>query len=301
MFTIVPKTDFDFVGKRKIGFAVSTFFMVLGVYAIILLAQGKAKLGVDFGGGANLTLLMSQPAEVEQLRGVLGADFADADIQSIQEGNGFLIRMPLVEENTDALLAKARASISKGLKGNSIEEASIDFVGPAVSHQLWRQALWAVTVSLIGIVIYIAFRFDLRFGVGALVSTLHDVLAVLGIMVVCKFEFSLLVVTALLTIAGYSLTDTVVIFDRIRENLKARRSEPTIKVFNDSINETLSRTINTSMTTLLTVTVLYFWGGQVVHSFSLAMILGIIVGTYSSIFVATPVVIEWDLRSRARR
>ena len=120
-------------------------------------------------------------------------------------------------------------------------------------------------------------------------------------MVVFHQEFSLLVVTALLSIAGYSLTGPVVIFDRIRETLKARRSEPPIKIFNDSVNETLSRTINTSLTTLITVTVLYFWGGEVVHSFSLALILGIVIGTYSSVFVASPVVIEWDLRSRARR
>jgi preprotein translocase subunit SecF len=176
----------------------------------------------------------------------------------------------------------------------------VEFVGPAVSKQLWSQAVWAMTLSLLGIMLYIAFRFDFRFGVGALVATLHDVLAVLGLMVLLHHEFSLLVVTALLTLAGYSLTDTVVVFDRVRENLKARRTDPMAKVVNDSINETLSRTINTSMTVLLTTVVLFVWGGQVLHSFSLALILGVLVGTYSSIFVATPLVVEWDLRSPKR-
>jgi preprotein translocase subunit SecF len=301
MFTLVPKTNIDFIGKRYIGFAFSALLTLLGLYAVLLLAQGKAKLGVDFGGGANLTLILRQPVEVQQLRAALGGDFAAADIQKVQAANAYLVRVPLKEENTDALLARAKAGISKNLTGNAVVEAGVDFVGPAVSRQLWRQALWAVTVSLILITVYIAFRFDFRFGVGALVATLHDVLAVLGLMVLFKHEFSLLVVTALLTIAGYSLTDTVVVFDRIRENLKTRRSDPVPVVFNASINETLSRTINTSLTTLLTVLVLFFWGGDVVHSFSLALILGILVGTYSSVFVAAPVVVEWNLRFPQRR
>jgi preprotein translocase subunit SecF len=191
--------------------------------------------------------------------------------------------------------------VAQKLSGNAVLEGSVEYVGPAVQKQLWQKAAWAITISMLCILIYIAFRFDFRFGVGALIATMHDVLAVLGIMVVFGHEFSLLVVTALLTLAGYSLTDTVVVFDRIRENLKIRRTEPMGKVVNDSINETLSRTINTSMATMVTVVVLYFYGGAVVHSFSLALILGIIVGTYSSIFVASPVVVEWNLRSPAKR
>jgi len=201
----------------------------------------------------------------------------------------------------DAMVATAKDAINKGLPGNAVLDASVEFVGPAVSKQLWQGAIWAMVVSLIAIMIYIAIRFDFRFGVGALVATLHDVLAVLGIMVVTQHEFSLLVVTALLTLAGYSLTDTVVVFDRIRENLRGRRTEPMPKVVNDSINETLSRTINTSMTFLITVVVLFIWGSQVVHAMALALILGVVVGTYSSIFVASPVVVEWNLRSPAKR
>lgn len=302
MFSLIPnKTNIDFVGKRHIGFAISAVLIGLGLYAIVLLFQGKAKLGVDFGGGANITLTLQQPAEVQALRQVLGRDFEAADIQKVQGSNAFLLRLPVASgETTDTLAAEAKDAVAKGIPGNAVVEADVEYVGPAVSQQLWQKAIWALGVSMLGIVLYIAFRFDFRFGVGALIATLHDVLAVLGVMVVFGHEFSLLVVTALLTLAGYSLTDTVVVFDRIRENLRGRRTEPMPKVVNDSINETLSRTINTSMTFLITVVVLYF-KVQVVHDMALALILGVIVGTYSSIFVASPVVVEWNLRSPAKR
>lgn len=302
MFSLIPnKTDINFVGKRRIGFIFSACLTLLGLWAIVQLASGKAKLGVDFGGGANLTVILKQAVSVDQLRPALGAEFSQADIQQVQDSNRYLIRVKVADgESSDVLEAHAKEGIAKGFSGNSVVESSVEFVGPAVSKQLWSQAVWAMTLSLLGIMLYIAFRFDFRFGVGALVATLHDVLAVLGLMVLLHHEFSLLVVTALLTLAGYSLTDTVVVFDRVRENLKARRTDPMAKVVNDSINETLSRTLNTSMTVLLTVVVLFFYGGHVLHSFSLALILGVLVGTYSSIFVATPLVVEWDLRSPKR-
>jgi preprotein translocase subunit SecF len=306
MFSLIPnKTNIDFVGKRYIGFALSGVLVALGFYAVFLLAAGKAKLGVDFGGGTNLTVILKQPVDVQALRAAIGPRFQEADIQSAQSASGrntYLVRMPVPDgESADALMQAFKDGVAQKLSGNAVLEGSVEYVGPAVQKQLWQKAAWAITISMLCILIYIAFRFDFRFGVGALIATMHDVLAVLGIMVVFGHEFSLLVVTALLTLAGYSLTDTVVVFDRIRENLKIRRTEPMGKVVNDSINETLSRTINTSMATMVTVVVLYFYGGAVVHSFSLALILGIIVGTYSSIFVASPVVVEWNLRSPAKR
>jgi len=305
MFSLIPnKTNIDFVGKRYIGFALSALLVLTGFYAMFLLATGQAKLGVDFGGGANLTVILKQPVEVQQLRKALGDAFQAADIQRVESGAIYLIRMRVPSgeaKDLDPIVQAVKDSVAKNLSPNTVVEGSVEFVGPAVQRQLWQSAAWAIAVSMLCILAYIAFRFDFRFGIGALIATLHDVLAVLGIMVVFRFEFSLLVVTALLTLAGYSLTDTVVVFDRIRENLKARRTEPMGKVVNDSINETLSRTINTSMATMVTVVVLFFYGGAVVHSFSLALILGIIVGTYSSIFVASPVVVEWNLRSPAKR
>jgi preprotein translocase subunit SecF len=303
MFSLIPdKTNIDFVGRRHIGFAVSGVLVLLGLYAVFMLATGKAKLGVDFGGGANLTVILDQPVEVQQLRQALGPDFQSADIQRVEGGATYFVRVPVASgTNADVMMQEIKDGVAKSLTPNAVAEGSVEYVGPVVQQQLWQAAVWAIAVSLLCILGYIALRFDFRFGVGALIATFHDVLAVLGIMVVTRHEFSLLVVTALLTLAGYSLTDTVVVFDRIRENLKARRTEPMAKVVNDSINETLSRTVNTSMATMVTVVVLFFCGGAVVHSFSLALILGIIVGTYSSIFVASPVVVEWNLRSPAKR
>ncbi|MGH7442527.1 MAG: protein translocase subunit SecF [bacterium] len=303
MFSIIPdKTHVDFVGKRYIGFAISSVLVLLGFYAVYMLAAGKAKLGVDFGGGANLTVILKRPVDVQDLRKALGTDFQSADIQRVEGAATYFVRMPVASgSNADALMAEFKADVAKSLAPNVVVEGSVEFVGPVVQRQLWQKAIWAIAVSLLCILAYIAFRFDFHFGVGALIATFHDVLAVLGIMVITGHEFSLLVVTALLTLAGYSLTDTVVVFDRIRENLRARRADPMAIVVNDSINETLSRTINTSMATMVTVVVLYFYGGAVVHGFSLALILGIVVGTYSSIFVASPVVVEWNLRQPVKR
>lgn len=302
MFSLIPKkTNIDFVGKRHIGFVVSGCLVLLGFYAVYLLAAGKAKLGVDFGGGANLTVILKQPADVQQLRQALGAGFQSADIQQVEGGSTYFLRMPVASgETADVLMKEVKDGVAKSLAPNTVVEGSVEYVGPVVQRQLWQKAVWAISVSLLCILAYIAMRFDFRFGIGALIATFHDVLAVLGLMVVTGHEFSLLVVVALLTLAGYSLTDTVVVFDRIRENLRARRTEPMGKVVNDSINETLSRTINTSMATMVTVVVLFFCV-PVVHGFSLALILGIVVGTYSSIFVASPVVVEWNLRYPAKR
>jgi preprotein translocase subunit SecF len=166
-------------------------------------------------------------------------------------------------------------------------------VGPKVGGRLRADAAKAVAMAIIGILIYVAFRFQFKFGVGATIATFHDVLAVLGIFYLMGKEINLILITALLTIAGYSLTDTVVVFDRIRENLKLKQKDSVESVMNTSINEVLSRTIITSTTVLLTSIALFFFGGEVLHDFSLAMIMGVIIGTYSSIFVASPVVLLW--------
>jgi len=188
-----------------------------------------------------------------------------------------------------------------GIRDNSfIVEASTE-VGPAIGKELQNKALLAVAISLAGIVVYIAWRFEFRFGVAATVATFHDVLAVLGIIFVLNKEITLLIVTALLTIAGYSLTDTVVVYDRIRENLRARRKEGLGDTMNASINQVLSRTAMTSITTLLGAAALFFLGGEVLHDFAFALVLGIVIGTYSSWFVASPLIYEWRIRSEAAR
>jgi preprotein translocase SecF subunit len=171
-------------------------------------------------------------------------------------------------------------------------------VGPVIGQELQEAALWAILISLLGIVSYIAWRFEFRFGIVATVATFHDVLVVLGVFFLLGNEITLLIVTALLTLAGYSLTDTVVVFDRIRENFRARRRDSLAEMINTSINQVLSRTIMTSLTTLLAILALFLLGGEVLRDFSLALMLGIIVGTYSSVFVASPLVYEWRIRGR---
>jgi preprotein translocase SecF subunit len=184
---------------------------------------------------------------------------------------------------------------------NTFSRDSEHMIGPAVGESLKASARWAVLISVFGLIIYIGFRFDFRSGIAATVATFHDVLAVLGIFFILDKEITLLVVTALLTLAGYSLTDTVVVYDRIRENLKKfRKKGQFVETVDSSINEVLSRTVMTSLTSLLVAGSIFFFGGEVLHDFSLALILGIIVGTYSSIFVASPIVVEWEAKSPKR-
>jgi preprotein translocase subunit SecF len=180
---------------------------------------------------------------------------------------------------------------------NPFEVVSIVEIGPVIGQALQRDALVAITVSLIAIIIYIALRFEFRFGVAAAIATLHDILAVLGIFYVLHKEINLLIITALLTLAGYSLTDTVVVFDRIRENLKRNKRDPLPKLVNASINEVLSRTIITSLTVVLVLIPLVLFGGDVLHDFSIALLMGVIVGTYSSVFVASPILVVWHGKS----
>jgi len=185
----------------------------------------------------------------------------------------------------------------KTYSDRSFQVLSIQEIGPVIGHALQRQALWAVTISIAAIIIYIAFRFQFKFGVAAAIATVHDVLAVLGIFYILNKEINLLIITALLTLAGYSLTDTVVVFDRIRENLKKNRRDPLPKLVNNSINEVLSRTIITSFTVVLVLVPLVLFGGDVLHDFSIALLMGVIVGTYSSVFVASPVLVVWHVKA----
>ena len=211
-------------------------------------------------------------------------------------GNKILIRLRESEGASD----KVQSIFKQEFPNDPFEVVSIEEIGPVIGQALKQQSLWAITISIIGIVIYVAFRFQFKFGVAAAIATVHDVLAVLGVFFVLHKEINLLIVTALLTLAGYSLTDTVVVFDRIRENLKRNRRDPLPKLVNDSINEVLSRTIITSLTVVLVLVPLVIFGGEVLHDFSLALLTGVIVGTYSSVFVASPVLVVWHTKSGGR-
>ncbi len=294
MIELVKNPNIDFLGKRYIAFALSGILSLLGILAIIQIARGQANLGIDFAGGTSLQLKFEKPIVLHEIRIALEkGGLKDFDLQDLPTENKILIRMKKSEEVLGHGAEAITSLLSQKFPDNKYVVDSTTVIGPKVGGRLRADAAKAIAVAVIGLLIYVAFRFQVRFGVGATIATFHDVLAVLGLFYIVGKEMNLILVTALLTIAGYSLTDTVVVFDRIRENLKLRQREEVQSVMNSSINEVLSRTIITSSTVLLTSLALFFFGGEVIHDFSLAMIMGVIVGTYSSIFVASPVVLLW--------
>ena len=293
MLQILHKTNINFMGWKNISFTVSGLLIALGIVGLIQVSRGKANLGIDFVGGTTMQLSFKDQMPVEKARTALDKGFMGASIQEVGEGNKILIRVRESEGTSD----KIQNLFRQEFPGNAFEVYSIQEIGPVIGQALQQQALLAVTVSIIGIIIYIAFRFQFKFGVAAAIATVHDVLAVLGVFYILHKEINLLIITALLTLAGYSLTDTVVVFDRIRENLKRSRKDPLPKLVNDSINEVLSRTIITSLTVVLVLVPLVLFGGDVLHDFSLALLMGVIVGTYSSVFVASPVLVVWHVKA----
>jgi len=309
MFTIIGKTNIDFIGRRKFSFILSAILILLGLAAFVAIMMGKAQMGIDFTGGTMLQGNFDQPINISDLRTALTSNgFPEAKIQKLTTSgieNSYLIRVKTLSESItvgeETTVDRIMGVINQAFPGNTFTRDSEHTIGPAVGETLRNQARWAVLLAVIGILIYISIRFDFRFGVAATIATFHDVLAVLGIFWILGIEIDLLVITALLTLGGYSLTDTVVVFDRIRENLKLfRKKGDFVTTINTSINEVLSRTIMTSLTTLAVVVTLYIFGGEVLHSMSLALVLGILVGTYSSVFVASPIIVEWEARSPKR-
>jgi preprotein translocase subunit SecF len=297
MLQILHKTNIDFMGWRKISFTISGLLIALGILGLIQIGRGKANLGIDFVGGTTLQLSFKDQVPVEKARTALEKNgFQGASIQQVGEGNKILIRLRESEGTSD----KVQNVFKQELPNNAFEVDSITEIGPVIGKALQRDALVAITVSLIAIIIYIAFRFEFKFGVAAAIATMHDVLAVLGIFFIMKWEINLLIVTALLTLAGYSLTDTVVVFDRIRENLKRNKKDKLPELVNKSLNEVLSRTIITSLTVIVVLIPLALFGGDVLHDFSIALLLGVMVGTYSSVFVASPILVVWQAKSGGR-
>ena len=306
MFRIIGQTNINFIGVRKYAFVLSAALVIVGITGFVMIVTGKANLGIDFAGGVMATGHFDQRVTIEDLRSAVAVEFPDAEITNLKDfvkPNAFIIKTkrPETEVEGEQRLATLIKIIEKSFAGNIFTVVSEHIIGPAVGETLRGDAQKAILLSLLGIVVYIWIRFDFRSGIAATIATFHDVLAVLGIFYLMGLEFDLLIVTALLTLAGYSLTDTVVVFDRIRENLKKYRTKGEFaNAVNASINEVLSRTINTSLTVLLVVGTLFFFGGEVLRHFSLAIIMGVLVGTYSSIFVASPIVVEWEARRPKR-
>jgi preprotein translocase subunit SecF len=301
MIEIIPKTNIDFIGKRKIAYIFSALLVLSGIIALIQIGRGAANMGIDFAGGTAIQLKFEKPIKIDEARLLLEKNgFPDAELQEFTQGNKLLIRVKSSSAKSGAQTAaqestadRIMALFTQGIPDNKFIVESSTEIGPTIGQELRHKAVIAIIFSMIGIVIYIWLRFELRFGIAAAIATFHDVFAVLGIFYLLDKEITLLIVSALLTLAGYSLTDTVVIFDRIRENLRVRRRDPLEQVINNGINQVLGRTIVVSLTVVLVLVGLFFFGGEVIHDFSFALLLGVIVGTYSSIFVASPLLLLW--------
>ncbi|MBI2561298.1 MAG: protein translocase subunit SecF [candidate division NC10 bacterium] len=299
---ILGKTNFDFIGKRSIAYAVSTALLLLGIVAVIQISRGAANMGIDFAGGTSIQVKFAQSVDLGVVREALAKNgIKDSEPQQFADGRSVMIRLKRGTGEVTGTADLVQAALRKELASNPLTVEASTEVGPAIGKELQQKALLAIVISLAGIVIYIAWRFEFRFGVAATIATFHDVLAVLGIVFILNKEITLLIVTALLTVAGYSLTDTVVVYDRIRENLRTRRKEQLADIMNASINQVLSRTAMTSFTTLLGALALFLLGGEVLHDFAFALLIGILVGTYSSWFVASPIIYEWRVRAEAAR
>lgn len=291
MIQIVGKTNIDFLGKKYFALGFSCILTVLGVFAVFQIYAGNANLGVDFAGGLSLQVRFSQPVTLSEVRTIVDkAGIKDADIQELPAENKILIKLKKQLENTQDTIEKA---LTENLYSKQPVIESITEIGPKIGERTKRDALLAIAAAIVGILLYIALRFRFHFSIGATLATFHDVMVVLGVFYILNKEINLIFISALLTIAGYSLIDTVVVFDRIRESLgKVTKRTITLEaLMNKSINEVLSRTIITSFTTLIAAFALFFFGGEILHDFAFALILGIIIGTYSSIFVASPVVL----------
>ncbi len=292
MIELIKNSRIDFMGKRHLTFFLSGVFILLGIIGIIQISRGKANLGIDFAGGVAIELRFDGPFSLSDIRSALHkGGVTDAELQDIPDENKLIVKIKKKEEEITKLTDLIINSLKENLPGRDFTVEGTTEIGPKVGKKLRNDALWAIAMATIGILLYIAIRFKFRFSLGATIATFHDVLTVVGIFYLLGKEFNLILLSALLTIAGYSLTDTVVVFDRIRENMRTNVKESIEALINRSINEVLPRTVITSLTSLLAAFALYLFGGEAIHDFSLAIIIGVIVGTYSSIFVASPIVL----------
>ena len=288
--------NFEIITKRKAGYVVSAIMVIISIASLII--HGGPKYNIDFTGGTLLHLKFKNNVQIEDLRSHLAEiGFGDSEIKHFGAENEVSIRLGVTSE-LDSTTTNIKDKISQAMPDNSFEERRNESVGPKIGKELIFDALMAILWAMVLILFYVMWRFELKFSIGAIAALFHDIVITLGLFSILEIEISAPIIAAVLTIVGYSLNDTIVVFDRIRENLKS--SNKNIKdisgIVNSSINETLSRTVVTSMTTLIVVIVLFFFGGEVLKTFALALIIGVLIGTYSSIFVASPIVIDWKTK-----
>lgn len=294
--TLFPtQPNFDFMGKRWIGFILS---LLLTLGALGLIATKGLNLGIDFTGGILMEIHTEKEADLGLLRKTLSnGEFGEVSLQNSGSPNDVMIRIQVSnEDNQSQTVEHVKGLLSAAVK-DGLTFRKVDYVGPTVGRELMQNGIIATILSFAAIMVYVWFRFEWQYGVGAILALLHDSIMVMGFFALTRFEFGLTAIAAILTIIGYSINDSVVIYDRIRENLRRFRKKEIMELLNLSINETLSRTILTASTTLLASLALFLFGGEVIHGFSGAMVFGVIVGTYSSIYISAPTLLYLNIRS----
>jgi preprotein translocase subunit SecF len=281
----ISKQQINFMGLRKPAMILSGIMILV---SIVCLATLKLNVGIDFTGGSIIEVGYQQPVELEPIRDVLSVNgYEDAVIQHFGSASEVLIRLVPKSGQNEAETSSEVIKLLRGMSDDTVQERRVEYVGPQVGEELTEDGGLAVLYALIAILIYVSVRFEYRFSLGAVAALIHDVIITLGIFSLLRLDFDLSVLAAILAVIGYSLNDTIVVFDRVRENFRKIRNKTPEEVTNISINQTISRTLMTSFTTLLVLFSLFFIGGEVIHAFSLALIIGVFVGTYSSIYVAT--------------
>lgn len=300
MELIKPHTNIDFVGHRHLAMAVSWILIIVGMVSLVM--KGGPELGIDFSGGTLVQVKFSAPTDSARVRTTLGSlDLRGLSIQQFGDHpDEFLIKAQESSEKLEVQADRIKKNLEESYGSGTVEIRRTEMVGPQVGKDLREKGAMAVIYSIIGMLIYITFRFELRFGFGAVVALVHDVLITLGLFSLFHKEVDLTIVAAFLTIIGYSVNDTVIVCDRVRENMARYSKEKLDWIINRSINDTLSRTVMTSGITFLSALALYLFGGEVLSNFAFAMMVGIIIGTHSSIFVASPVILYWE-SFKARR
>jgi preprotein translocase subunit SecF len=294
MDLIRPNTRIDFIGKKKYTLWISAIVLLISLGSVFLF--GGLKYGVDFAGGILIQVKFSKPVDISEVRNAMDTiGSKEAMVQAFGGENEYLIRVEKASGDLEALSKKIQVSLQEQFKGKPLEIRRVEVVGPKVGKDLKEKAMLAVGLSFLAILIYVAWRFkQVSYGLGGIVALFHDVIVTYGAISIAGIEYSLNVLAVILTIIGFSINDTIVIFDRVREDVKKFRKEDLETNFNTAINETLGRTILTSGTVMMVVLILFFFGGAVIHDFAFALIVGLITGTYSTVYIASPVVLFWE-------
>jgi len=301
MLQIFVDPQYNFIGRRRWAYLISIVFILIGVGSMV--AKGGLRYGIDFSGGTLIQVRFERPVPVERIRAALERiRLGESVIQEFGDPREFILRLPLVETSAEAVTRQVQEALGKDGSLGKLEVRRVEFVGPQVGRDLQIQALYAVLWSMAGILIYVAIRFDLKGGFASIAAIIHDVLVCLSAMSLTNREMSLPVLAALLTIIGYSVNDTIVAYDRVRENRGkgTRKGQSFESQINTAINQTLSRTVLTALTVFFSTAVLYVFGGKVLEDLAFVLTIGVVTGTYSTVYIAGSLIVDWTLWVEAR-